>query len=265
MQVSDALSKLGLTPIIFDIKNIRDIDGSDVIATLEKVKIAELRSNARVSEATQNSEAVKIETEKAKDNAVKNEQMLKEESVARFDREKTMSEQKLVIEEKRLKVEQQNTERMAEIERNKKMIIAKADADAVMVKAQADQTAIKLKYEAEAEGIRLRGVAEAETIRQKAEAMKEFDEVSAQIKILEVLSKAQVDSASEVAKAIGANNKIIYLPGEANGNGNGNFLGNFLPKIDALLQSGILQDGLGQLFAKLKASTNHTEEAYAQE
>nr|MDO8113876.1 SPFH domain-containing protein [Candidatus Sigynarchaeota archaeon] len=253
IQVSDALSKLGLSPVIFDIKNITDIEGSDVIASLEKVKIAELRRNARISEATSNSDAIKVETEKAKDNAVKVEQMKKEEELARFDREKTSSEQKLVIEEKRLRVEQQNTEKLAEIDRNKKIMLAKAEGEAVSIKAQADSNAVKLRLEAEAEGIRLRGVAEADAIKQKAEAMKLFNETSAQIKILELITKAQVDAGEQIAKAIGTNNKIIYLP-SGGSNGDGNFLANFLPKIDSLLQSGLLQGGLADLLTKLKAA-----------
>ncbi|MBN2150302.1 MAG: hypothetical protein JW839_02535 [Candidatus Lokiarchaeota archaeon] len=259
--VQDALSKLGLSPVIFDIKNIRDIEGSDVIASLEKVKIAELRRNARISEATHDSEAVKIEVEKEKDAKVKSEQMKKEEEVAHYEREKLASEQKLVLEEKRLKVEQQNAEKMAEIERNKKIMLAKADSEAVSIKAQADSNAVKLKLEAEAEGIRLRGIAEADAIRQKAEAMKQYNETTAQMKILELLAKAQVDSAEQIAKAVGPNNKIIYLPSGGNGNSDGNFLGNFLPKIDALLQSGLLQGGLSELIAKVGLATKTAQAA----
>ncbi len=253
--VQDALSKLGLSPVIFDIKNITDIEGSDVIATLEKVKIAELRRNARISEATHDSEAVKIEVEKQKDATVKSEQMKKEEEVAHYDREKLASDQKLVLEEKRLKVEQQNAEKMAEIERNKRISLAKADSEAVSLRAQADSNAVKLRLEAEADGIRMRGTAEAEAIKQKAEAMKQYNDTTAQLKILELLAKAQVDSAEQIGKAIGTNNKIIYLPSGGNGGSDGNFLGNFLPKIDGLLQSGLLQGGLSDLIAKIGLAT----------
>ena len=246
--VSDALNKLGLSPIIFDIKNIRDIEGSDVIANLERVKIAELRKNARIAEARHNSDATVIEVEKRKDNLVKAEKMKQEEEHARLEREKMVAEENLKVEERRLQIRQQNEERIAEIEKKKKLLLAEADAESERVKAIAEAEAIRLRLQAEAEGIRLKGLAEAEAIQKKAEAMKEYNEVSSQMKMIEVLAKAQVDAGEQIAKAIGQNNKIIYLPM----NGDGMFSG-ILPRMDALLQSGIVQDGIAEIADGLKA------------
>ncbi len=246
--VSDALNKLGLSPIIFDIKNIRDIEGSDVIANLERVKIAELRKNARISEAKHNSEATVFEVEKRKDNLVKAEQMKQEEEHARLDRERMVAEENLAVEELRLQIKEQNDKRIAEIDKKKKLLVAEAEAEAIKLKAQAEADSVRLKLEAEAEGIRLKGLAEAEAIFKKAEAMKEYNEVSSQMKMIEVLAKAQVDAGEQIAKAIGQNNKIIYLPM----NGDGMFSG-ILPRMDALLQSGIIQDGIAEVVDGLKA------------
>ncbi|MFX0101385.1 MAG: SPFH domain-containing protein [Candidatus Hodarchaeota archaeon] len=256
VMVSDALNKLGLSPIIFDIKNIRDIEDSDVIASLEKVKIAELRKDARISESTHNSQAVMVEVEKEKESRVKGENMKREEEQARLAREKMVAEESLAVEERKLMVQTQNTQKLAEMERNKKMILAKADADAVKIKAEAEADAVKLKHQAEAEGIRLRGIAEAEAIAKKAEAMREFNDVSAEIKMLEILAKAQVDMGAEVAKALGSNNKIMYLP--ANGEGGG-LLAGFMPKLDALLQSGVLKKGLAELMGSIKEGKEKKE------
>jgi flotillin len=243
------LNKLGLSPIIFDIKNIRDIEGSDVISSLERVKIAELRKNARISEAKQNSEATVIEVEKRKDNLVKAENMKQEEEQARLDRERLVAEQDLLVEERRLQIKEQNEQRIAEMQKKKQMVLAEADAEAVKLKAKAEADSIRMKLEAEADGIRLKGLAEAEAIQKKAEAMKEYNDVSSQMKMIEILAKAQVDASSEIAKAIGQNNKIMYLPM----NGDGMFSG-ILPRMDALLQSGIVQDGISEVVEGLKGA-----------
>ncbi|MBD3352606.1 MAG: hypothetical protein GF364_14050 [Candidatus Lokiarchaeota archaeon] len=253
--VADALSKLGLSAIIFDIKNIRDIENSDVISSLEAVKIAELRKNARISEATHDNEAKIIEVEKRKNSTVKAEQMKQEEEDARLQREREMAKQQRAVEEEKLKIEEQKAAKLASIARNKMKIMAeaerekrlneaKAEADAIRLRAEAESNAIKLKAEAEADGIRKRGVAEADVLKKKAEAMN-ISSQAGQIKMLEVLSKAQVESAGKIADSLGANNKIMYLPV---GNGS-NFMSSFMPKIDSLLQSGLLDEIL-QKFAK---------------
>ncbi|MBD3187967.1 hypothetical protein GF325_14110 [Candidatus Bathyarchaeota archaeon] len=247
--VSDALNKLGLSPIIFDIKNIRDIDGMDVIASLERVKIAELKKNARVSEAIHNSAAITIEVEKRKENTVKDEQMKQEEENARLEREKSIADQMIQVEKRKLAIARQKAHEMAEIELEKQQMAARALRDKKMILAQAEADAIKLKAEADAEGIKLRGEAEAATIKHKAEAMNEYNNVSAagaKIKMAEILSAAQVEMAEKLATALGSNNKIMYLPMD----GKSSFIGNFLPKLDMLLQSDVVQRMLSKLSGK---------------
>ncbi|MHA1371417.1 MAG: SPFH domain-containing protein, partial [Promethearchaeota archaeon] len=259
--VSDALSKLGLSAIIFDIKNIRDIDGSDAIASLERVKIAELKRDARISEATHNSSALKIEIEKEKENTIAREHMKQEEENARLERERITAERMLEVEAKKLAIAKQNAEKMAAIEREKQrimaeaarekqMILAKAEAEAVEIKAKAESNSIRMKSEAEAEGIKLRGIAEAEAIKKRAEAMKEYEsagEIGAKIKMIEILSKAQVEMAAKIAEGLGKNSKIMYLPM----NDRQGFLSEFIPKIDAILQSDVIQGGLSDFIKKI--------------
>ncbi|MHA1513801.1 MAG: SPFH domain-containing protein [Candidatus Hodarchaeales archaeon] len=248
--VSDALNKLGLSPIIFDIKNIRDIEGSDVIANLERIKIAELRKDARIAEAKQNSEATIIEVETRKNSIVKAELMKQEEEHARLNRELMVAEENLAVEERRLQIKEQNDQRVAEIEKKKKLLIAEAEAEAIQLKARAEADSVRLKLEAEAEGIRMKGLAEAEAIHSKAEAMREYNDVSSQMRMIEVLAKAQVDAGAQIAKAIGQNNKIMYLPM----NGDGMFSG-LLPRMDALLQSDLVRDGIAEVVEGLQTAT----------
>lgn len=251
--VADALNKLGLSAIIFDIKNIRDIEGRDVIGSLERAKIAELEKQARISEAIHDNEAKEVEVERKKATQVKSEKMKLEEEQARLEREKEVATDQMLVEKEKIKIEEQKLTRFAEIEqkkarimaeanKEKKLIEAQAEAEAIQKRAEAESNAIKLQADAEAESIRMKGMAEVEVLKKKSEALKQGS-VAAQLQILEILSNAQVDTAGKIAEALGNNNKIMYLPMD---NG-GNFLVNWLPKLEGLIQSGMLSRIVKQL------------------
>ncbi len=250
--VENSLSKLGLTAIIFDIKNITDVADSDVIKQLERVKIAELRKNARISESIHHNKAIEVEVEKRKESKVKMELMKKEEENARLERELENTTKLRMVEEEKLKITEHKSKKLAEIARQQKLIEAQAEAEAIKLKVEAETEAIKLKAEAEADGIRKIGYAEADILRKKAEAM-EISKLAGQVKILEILSHAQIESAGKIAEALGSNNKIMYMPVDSNGNQN--LLTRFVPQIDALLQSGLpaeLSKLLGGVIGKSK-------------
>jgi flotillin len=250
--VENSLSKLGLTAIIFDIKNITDVADSDVIVQLERVKIAELRKNARISESIHNNKAIEVEVEKRKESKVKMELMKKEEENARLERELENTTKLRMVEDEKLKIAELKSKKLAEIARQQKLIEAQAEAEAIKLKVEAETEAIKLKAEAKADGIRKIGYAEADILRKKAEAM-EISKLAGQVKILEILSHAQIESAGKIAEALGSNNKIMYMPVDSNGNQN--LLTRFVPQIDALLQSGLpaeLSKLLGGVIGKSK-------------
>ncbi|UYP48479.1 hypothetical protein NEF87_004764 [Candidatus Lokiarchaeum ossiferum] len=231
--VSDALGKLGLSAIIFDIKNIRDIDQSQVISSMERVKIAELQKNAQVSEAIHKKEAT-----------VKREQMMQEEAAARLTREQEIITQQVKVDQEQLILEKQQSSKKAEIEREKQRIYAEAAKEKLMIETQAAADAIKLKAESESHAIKIRAEADADAILKKGQAEATVLEMknkamggnfAAQIELSKIMSVAQIDSAGKIAEALGKNNKIMYLP---TGGDNG-ILSNFMPKMDAIMQSGL--------------------------
>jgi len=253
--VAESLAKLGLSAIIFDIKNILDIEDQDVIGSLERVKIAELKRNARISEAIQNNEAREVEVERNKATEVKIQKMMLEEEQARLVKEKEMAIEQMKVETELLKIEEQKMTRLASIEkekaiilataeRDKKMLAAQGAADAIKLAAQAEAESIRLRSAAEAESIRMKGLAEAEILKKKSEALKKGS-YAGQIKVLEILAQAQVETAGKIAEALGANNKIMYLP--MDGKKGNNLLSSLLPKLDGVLQSGMLDDLVRQL------------------
>ena len=229
--VSDALGKLGLSAIIFDIKNIRDTEGNSVIQSLERVKIAELVKNAKISEAIHQ-----------KESTVKQEQMKLEEESARLNREQEGLTKEVLVDQERLRLEKQKATKKAEIERERQRIMAEgareklmieseATAESIRLQAQAQAEATKLRAEADAEAIMKKGHAEAEVLKEKNKAM--GGNFAAQIELSKIMSVTQIDTAEKIAMALGKNNKIMYLPSDKG------LLSSFMPKMDAFFQSGL--------------------------
>jgi len=176
--VADALNKLGLSAIIFDIKNIRDIEGRDVIGSLERAKIAELEKKARISEAIHDNEAQELEVERKKATQVKSEQMKQEEEQARLERERQARLER--EQQARLEREQQarlERERQARLEREQQARLEREQ----QARLEREQQA-RLEREHKIEGQKLTRFAEIEQKKARiiAEANREKKLIEAQ-------------------------------------------------------------------------------------
>ncbi|NVM30760.1 MAG: hypothetical protein HWN65_18105 [Candidatus Helarchaeota archaeon] len=231
-EIVDSMMKLGLEPVIFDIKNISDTKGSTVINDFERVKSAELRKEARIAESIHHSEAEIMESERHKLSQVKREGDLMEEEKAKVQREMTVTEKSRELVTKRMAVKREQITKTAEIEKQKLLLKAEADAESIRVRAQAEAEAIELKAQAEATGI-----------REKAKALEEYQkagEKGLKVKSLEILSNAMVKSSENIATALEKNSKIIMLGGGNGQNGAGNALFNLVPMFSLLTEKGML-------------------------
>ncbi len=201
--------KLGLEPIIFDIKDIRDDSDSSVIRDLERVKSAELDRNARIAEANNDTDAKEVEIEKEKFVAVQTEE--------------------LVV--KKMLVKELEIKREAEIERQKEIVLANAKGEAKMIEAEAEAKSIQLKAEAEAAGIRA-----------KAKALEEYNQAGKEglkMKALELIVEGMIQSSKEIAVGLKQNSKVIIMGGGNNGN---NSLMNLIPMAEFLKESEIIKN-----------------------
>ncbi|MHA1231687.1 MAG: SPFH domain-containing protein [Candidatus Helarchaeota archaeon] len=206
--IVDSLMKLGLEPIIFDIKNISDTTESTVIKDFERIKSAELRKEARIAEAIHLSEAEIIESERRKNSQVKREKDMLEEEKARVQREMEVAEKTKELVAKKMAVKEEEARRQAEIEKEKIMLKAEAEAEAIKLKAQAEADAIRMKAEAEAAGI-----------KEKAKALEEYQkagEKGIKIKSLEILADMLVKQSESFSKGLQNNSKVILMTGGNN-------------------------------------------------
>ncbi len=232
--VEEALAKLGISAIIFDIKDIRDIEGGNVISSLERVKSAELERNARISEAEHLSKAKEVELE----------------------RKSELTKKEMILKQEEMKVKELENIRQAEIDKKRKLLEAETKAEEVRKAAEAQAEAVKREAEAKAEAIKKQGLAEVEILERKSDALK-AGTVTAQLQLLEKLCDAQVQSAEKIASALGKNNKIMYLP--SNGNGSDNLISSLVPKLGGLVQSGVISEFLKELTGKSMAKLVHKD------
>ncbi|MFX1293786.1 MAG: SPFH domain-containing protein [Promethearchaeota archaeon] len=230
--IVDSLMKLGLEPIIFDIKNISDTKESSVIKDFERVKSAELRKEARIAESIHLSEAEITESERHKMSQVKRENDKLDEEQARILKEMLVAEKTKELVTNQMAIKEEEIKRTAEIEKERLRLQAEAEAEAIRLKANAESEAIRLKAEAEAAGI-----------REKAKALEEYQkagEKGMKIKSLEILADTMIKSSESIATALEDNSKIIMLGGN-NGNGNaGQSLMNLVPMFSLLTENGLL-------------------------
>jgi len=242
-KVMDALGKLGLYPSIFDIKNISDIENNLVIRNLERVKIAELARNARVSEAEMNAGAEKKEAEAKALTQIVKEASVRDQMKAKYERERENAQQEHESLTAQMRVRELEVTKSAEIKRKEVLLQAQSQAEAIELKAKAESEAAKMKMAAQAEGLRMKEEAEAQGLKMKADAMKAYTEAGKEgmlIQALNILSQAQIGAAEKIAMGLAQNSKIIYLPSEGG-------LLNYVPKIDSFLESGAIDKILTKL------------------
>jgi len=242
--LTSSFMKLGLEPIIFDIKDIEDAENSDVIKNLERVKSAELHKDARIAEATQIALAEKVEAEKHKDAKVVQENMILKEKEAEIGKEKFVAEETQDLVTKRMMVKELEIKRAAEIEREKELVLANAKAEAVKIEAEGAAEAIRVKAEAEASGIRA-----------KAKALEEYQkagEKGVKMKSLEIIVEGMVQSSREMAEGLKNNSKIIMLGG---GDGGNNSMAGLIPLVEFLKETGIIKDVMGEITKGKKSNT----------
>ncbi|MFW9995249.1 MAG: SPFH domain-containing protein [Candidatus Odinarchaeota archaeon] len=208
----EALAKIGISVVLFDIKNFSDAAGSTVIRDLERVKSADLNRSAREAEATQDSKARVIEAQKRS-----------QAEVARIEQEKAVAEKQRDLTARRLEVVNLESTRTAEIEREKIMIEAQAEAEKISIRAKAEADAVRMKMEAEAEGT-----------KKIAEALQSLDQSGIAVRLAEIQKEATIEASKAVADALRENSKV-FLP---SGGNSGGLLESLIPGIAAMQETG---------------------------
>lgn len=230
----EALAKIGISVVLFDIKNFADAEDSSVIRDLERVKSAELNRAAREAEATHDSQARVVE---ARSRAAA--------EIARINQEKNVAEKQQALTGQKLEVVNLETTRNAEIQREKIMIDAQARAEQLRLTAEGEAQSISIRARANADAVKMRMDAEAEGTKKIAEALKSLDQAGITVRIAEIQKETVIESSKAVADALRQNTKV-FLP---SGGDSGGFLQSLIPGIAAMKETGY---DIGSILGKEK-------------
>ena len=201
-EVEVVFPKWGIELVDLELKDIKDAPGSTIIQDIERKVAAEIRRDAdiRVATTMKEAEIAKAESEEAyrkrqieKDQAIgiaeqqKNQEIAQREAAANIMR---------VEAARKLQVGQ------AEIEKQKVEQLAMGERLKLTVEAEGQSSQIESVGRAEAQIIQIKKEAEAAGTLKLAEALKQFNEVAVNVKILDIHRDVMLAKFAALSQAI---------------------------------------------------------------
>lgn len=201
-EVEVVFPKWGIELVDLELKDIKDAPGSTIIADIERKVASEIRRDAdiRVATTTKEAELIKAEAEETyrkrqieKDRQIgmaeqfKNQEIATKEIEANAQRIEAMRK----LEVGQAEIEKQRMEQLAAGQKLKYTIEAEGQANQIQNVGKAEANIIQIKKEADAAG----------TLK-LAEAMKQFNDVAINVKILDIQKEIMIAKFNALAQAI---------------------------------------------------------------
>lgn len=201
-EVEAVFPKWGIQLVDLELKDIKDASGSTIIQDIERKVASEIRRDAdiRVATTTKEAELAKAEAEEIyrkrqieKDQQIgiaeqeKNQQIAEREALANI--QKVEAQRKLDV--GRAEIEKQKIEQLALAERIKLTVEAEGRSSEILAVGTAEADVIRIKKEADAAG----------TLK-LAEALKQFNEVAINVKILDIHKDVMLAKFQALSQAI---------------------------------------------------------------
>lgn len=201
-EVEVVFPKWGIELVDLELKDIKDAPGSTIISDIERKVAAEIRRDAEIKVATTTKEAelIKAEAEEIyrkrqieKDKQIgmaeqfKNQEIATKEAEANTEKIEAMRK----LEVGQAEIEKQKMEQLAMGQKLKYTIEAEGQANQIQNVGKAEANIIQIKKEADAAG----------TLK-LAEALKEFNDVAINVKILDIQKEIMIAKFNALASAI---------------------------------------------------------------
>jgi len=201
-EVEVVFPKWGIELVDLELKDIKDAPGSTIIADIERKVAAEIRRDAeiRVATTTKEAELIKAEAEETyrkrqieKDKQIgmadqfKNQEIATKEAEANAQKIEAMRK----LEVGQAEIEKQKMEQLAMGQKLKYTIEAEGQANQIQNVGKAEANIIQIKKEADAAG----------TLK-LAEALKEYNDVAINVKILDIQKDIMIAKFNALAQAI---------------------------------------------------------------
>lgn len=201
-EVEQVFPKWGIELVDLELKDIKDSSDSSIIHDIERKIAAEIRRDAeiRVATTTKEAELAKAEAEEIyrkrqieKDREIGIAEQLKNQEIA--DKEAQANVQKIEAARKlevgHAEIEKQRMEQLAMGQKLKFTIEAEGQANQIQYVGKAEADIIRIKKEADAAG----------TLK-LAEALKQFNDVAINVKILDIQKDIMIAKFNALAQAL---------------------------------------------------------------
>ncbi len=201
-EVEVVFPKWGIELVDLELKDIKDAPGSTIIQDIERKVASEIRRDADIRVATTNKEAelAKAEAEEiyrkrqiAKDQQIGMSEQLKNQEIAVKEAEANAQriEATRKLEVGRAEIEKEKMEQLAMGQKIKFTLEAEGQSNQIQTVGKAEANIIQIKKEADAAG----------TLK-LAEALKQYNDVALNVKILDIQKDIMIAKFNAMAQAI---------------------------------------------------------------
>lgn len=201
-EVEVVFPKWGIELVDLELKDIKDAPNSTIIADIERKVASEIRRDAdiRVATTTKEAELVKAEAEET----YRKRQILKDQEIGMAEQSKN---QEIAVREKEANVIRIEAIRKlevghAEIEKQKMEQLASGQKLKYTIEAEGQANQIFSVGKAEADIIRIKKEADAAGTLKLAEALKQYNDVAINVKILDIQKEIMIAKFNALAQAV---------------------------------------------------------------
>ena len=201
-EVEAVFPKWGIQLVDLELKDIKDAQGSTIIQDIERKVAAEIRRDAeiRVATTTKEAELAKAEAEES----YRKRQIAKDQQIGIAEQEKNqqIAEREVIANIQKVEAQRKLDVGRAEIEKQKIEQLAMAEKIKLTVEAEGHSSEIEQVGKAEANVIRIKKEADAAGTLKLAEALKQFNEVAINVKILDIHRDVMLAKFNALSQAI---------------------------------------------------------------
>lgn len=198
-EIETVFPKWGIELVNLELKHIKDFEESTIIRDIERKVAAEIKRDAeiRIAETTKETEIAKAQAEEIS----KKRQIEKERAIGIAEQQKNQEIAKMKAEANEQEVQALRKLEVGKAEIEKERVEQQSQAQKIKftVEAQGQAQEITSVGQAEADMVKAKKVAEAEGTLKLAEALKQFNDVAINVKMLDIQKEVMISKFTSLA------------------------------------------------------------------
>ena len=201
-EVEVVFPKWGIELVDLELKDIKDVPGSTIIQDIERKIAAEIRRDADIKVATTTKEAEVAKAEAEETYRKRHIEKDKNIGIAEQSKNQEVAVKEAEANAKKIEAMRKLQVGEAEIEKQRMEQLAMGQKIKLTVEAEGHSSEIESVGKAEAEIIQVKKEAEAAGTLKLAEALKQFNEIALNVKILDIHKDVMLAKFHALAEAI---------------------------------------------------------------